>query len=302
MSQTLLQRLQSAGGKTPDDVPGPITQGMWDAEITAAKERGDDRVARGMKRALLFDGSEDPAKAAPVVPVPPVAPLASGGFCGIYDFNRQSAPDWEAMWAAGIRAVIHKVSEGTAAWGSIYHARRAEAKARGFLWGGYHFTHGGDVLGQVSTFLDAALFTADELIALDWEEGGGQNMTMAEAETFCECVKASTGRYPVVYGGGLLRDQIQHRPSAVLSQCPLWYVQVQAHTLPTQIPAQVWPNGATLHQYWSQDLEDQVPGIGEKWKPQGLVCNDTGCGGADRSRFFGTEAELRAAWPFTRRP
>ena len=234
--------------------------------------------------------------------LPVVAQPPSGvGFFGIYDFNRQSDPDWDAMWTAGVRAVIHKVSEGTAAWQTTYQERRVEAKRRGFLWGGYHFTHGGDVAAQVNTFLDAARFSDDELIALDWEEGGPRNMTMREAEDFCQHVFDQAGRYPVVYGGGLLRDQIQHANSAILSKCPLWYVQVQAYDRPTNIPAQVWHGGATLHQYWSQDLENKVPGIGAKWAPFGLPCNDIGCGGADRSRFFGTEEELRAAWPFTRK-
>lgn len=226
--------------------------------------------------------------------------LSGVGFCGIYDFNRASEPDWQAMWDAGIRAVIHKVSEGIIAWPESYQARRAEAKRRGFLWGGYHFSHGGNPEAQARVFLDAAQFSDDEVVALDWEEGGEPNMTLAESEIFCSTVKNSLGRYPIVYGGGLLRDQLQNRTSPILAQCPLWYVQVQAHARPTGIPSQVWPNGAILHQYWSQDLEDQVPGIAAAWGAD-FPCNDLGCRGADRSRFFGTEDELRATWPFTRK-
>jgi lysozyme len=110
-------------------------------------------------------------------------------------------------------------------------------------------------------------------------------MTVDQAQHFVQMIRDETGRLPVVYGGSLLREQIDHNPNPILSNCPLWYVRYAP--APVGIPTQVWPT-YTLWQY-----TDGNDGPGPHATP--------GVTGADRNMFQGTADELKAAWPFTRR-
>lgn len=207
-------------------------------------------------------------------------------FTGTIDINHDNDIDFATVWANGIRAIIHKGTEGLSFRDSKYHQRRKTALAMGFLWGAYHFSSGGNVGTQVRNFLDWTKPEDSDLIALDWEPSPGPDMTFAQAEEFCQTVKDKTGRYPVIYGGSLLREEIGQQHSAILSQCPLWYVIFREHA--DLIPAQVWPGGYALHQY-----TDGANGPQPRKTP--------GCHGADRNRFNGDESALREWWPGTRK-
>ena len=67
----------------------------------------------------------------------------------------------------------------------------------------------------------------------------------------------STGRWPVVYGGHLLREEIGHNPDPILSNCPLWYVRYADS--PIGIPTQVWAT-YTLWQYTDGDVGPEPHG------------------------------------------
>src|SRR5579863_4160519 len=47
--------------------------------------------------------------------------------------------DFGALAAAGVRAIIHKATEGIGFIDPFYHMRRTLAQATGLLWGAYHF-------------------------------------------------------------------------------------------------------------------------------------------------------------------
>ena len=288
--QTPTQIIQSAANVIQDDWWGMNTDAAVAKERSASIARVADRRARGMQPGLATDGSEIPNAAG----VP-----ADFGFTGIYDFNHASLPDWKRMHGAGIAAVLLKASQGYTWTDDEFTARRAHAENLGFLVGGYHFSTSGNVAQQVKNFLGATGTDPKFLRLLDWEEdfqhGSAHNMSRVEAEEFVERVFDATGVWPMVYGGGLLRDEIGDHASESLSKCPLMYCQIQDHPLPTGIPAQVWPKGATFHQYFGDDGPNARG-------PSFLPCVVPGCPGADRSRFLiggrgGTEAELRAAWP-----
>ncbi len=203
----------------------------------------------------------------------------------IIDIFHGNEVDWDAAVAGGITAVIHKATQGLNFTDSQYVGRRAKAKELGLLWGAYHFATGDSVAGQVEHFLAFAKPEDDELIALDFEPNtsGGPTMTIAQAREFVEAVKDKTGRFPVVYGGHLIREAIGQSHDPVLANCPLWYVRIAA--TPIGIPTQVWPD-YTLWQYTDGDS-----GI-EPVKTPGVQ-------GADRNMFKGTVDDLKAAWPFT---
>jgi lysozyme len=203
----------------------------------------------------------------------------------IIDIYHGNSIDFQKVRKGGIIAIIHKATQGSAIRDSKYHDRREQAKDLGFLWGAYHFSTGASVSDQIENFLSYAKPEDDELISLDWEPSDGPDMTLDQARHFVQMIYDETGRWPVVYGGSLLREQIAHNPDAILSNCPLWYVRYASS--PIGIPTQVWQT-YTLWQYTDGDV--------------GPEPHDTpGATGADRNMFQGSTQELKEAWPFTRR-
>jgi lysozyme len=110
-------------------------------------------------------------------------------------------------------------------------------------------------------------------------------MTVEQAQHFVQTIRDETGRWPVVYGGHLLREGIRHNRNPILSNCPLWYVRYADS--PIGIPTQVWPS-YTLWQYTDGNVGPE---------PHATA----GATGADRNIFQGTTTELKETWPFTRR-
>jgi len=204
----------------------------------------------------------------------------------IIDIYHGNSIDFQKALNGGVLAIIHKATQAGGIRDSLYQTRRQQAKELGFLWGAYHFSSGESVSDQVENFLTHAQPEDDELIALDWEPStNGPNMTVDQAQHFVQMIRDETGRFPVVYGGSLLREQIDHNPNPTLSNCPLWYVRYAP--APVGIPTEVWST-YTLWQY-----TDGNDGPEPHATP--------GASGADRNIFQGTADELKAAWPFTRR-
>jgi len=204
----------------------------------------------------------------------------------IIDIYSGNDIDFQATLEGGTVAIIHKATEGTTHKDSRYLKRRDRAKEMGFLWGAYHFSSGDDVASQVELFLTHARPEDGELIALDWEPSShGENMTLSQARKFVQMIKNETGRWPVLYGGHLIRESVDHQPDPILANCPLWYARYS--DAPIGIPTQIWAS-YTLWQYTD----------GEK----GPMPHDTpGTHGADRNIFQGSAADLAAQWPFTKR-
>ena len=204
----------------------------------------------------------------------------------IIDIHHANAFDAALAKEGGIIAVIHKATEGAGWQDAKYQPRRQAAKAAGLLWGCYHYASGAAVPDQVENLLRHAQPTDDELIALDWESStDGPDMTLAQVREFARTVFDELGRWPCLYGGRLLREAVGHQPDALLTNCPLWYPRYA--TAPIGIPTAIWPT-YTLWQFTDGNVPVPTP--------------TPGTSGADRNRYQGTEAELRAAWPLTRRP
>lgn len=201
----------------------------------------------------------------------------------IIDIYHGNSIDFQKVQNAGIVAIIHKATQGSDIQDSQYQARRKKARQMGFLWGAYHFSTGAPVADQVENFLSYAQPEDDELISLDWEPSDGPDMTLEQARNFVQMIKKETGRWPVIYGGYLLRESVGHDPDPVLANCPLWYARYSS--TPIGIPTQIWPT-YTLWQYTDGNAgpePHQTPGVG----------------GADRNIFNGTTQQLKKQWPFT---
>jgi len=202
----------------------------------------------------------------------------------IVDLNHRGQPDFAALVSAGIIAVIHKATEGATFQDPEFSNRRIAAKAAGLLWGSYHFVSGVSVTDQLDNYVQHAQPTDDELVCIDYERStSGPDMSLAQLERFVVLLTQQLRRSPVIYGGDLLRRATGLNPSPVLAQCALWYARYGPQ--PTGIPPGIWQT-YTLWQYTD----------GAAGQPPHSVA---GLGRCDRSRYDGTAAQLRQAWPFS---
>jgi lysozyme len=99
---------------------------------------------------------------------------------------------------------------------------------------------------------------------------------------FVTLVRQETGRYPVIYGGHLLRDALQGTTTSILSQCPLWYARYSQN--PIGVPS-IW-NAWTLWQYTDGNIGQEphaIPSFGR----------------CDRDTYNGTAQQLTNAWPLS---
>jgi lysozyme len=206
------------------------------------------------------------------------------GINSIIDLSHHHKISAKTAKESGVVAIIHKATEGVDFYDKEYPKAKVEAKAIGLLWGSYHFSNNKSPAEQVKNYLSYAKPEDDELICLDFEHNNGNEMSLEQAEKFVTLIKKELGRFPMLYGGAWLREQVKANTNAILAQCPLWYRRYAS--TPKELPTQIWPT-YTLWQY-----TDGKEGASPK-SVNGIAC--------DRNFFQGTESELKAAWPFTRR-
>ncbi len=126
---------------------------------------------------------------------------------------------------AGIWGIIHKATTGGTGKDSAYASRRPQALAAGLLWGAYHWGTNADVTSQVNNFLQVAKPDDQTLVALDFEETQGNQMTLDQARQFLTLVEQRIGRKPVLYGGGLLKSSLGNTQDPFFGSHRLWLAQ-----------------------------------------------------------------------------
>jgi lysozyme len=228
----------------------------------------------------------------------------------IIDISHHEEPiDFQKVAVDGIVAIIAKATEGTS-WIDPAYARFKVAAAKiqlpspstinqkraggavpstinyqqstsRFLWGSYHFGTGADVNTQVDHYLSVVKPNPTELVCLDFEENpSGSSMTSEQAREFVSLFRERSGRYPILYGGAWLKEQIKGKTDSILAKCPLWIAQY------AQRP--ILPSGWTKYSLWQ--YTDGVSG------PEPREVN--GIGPCDRNQYGGTITQLQHAWPF----
>ena len=188
--------------------------------------------------------------------------------------------DLTAAQQAGLVGVIHKATQGTGMTDNKYTVNRQKATAAGLLWGAYHFGTKTDGAAQADFFLSKANADDKTLLVLDYEPNGASTMTLAQAKAFVQRVKQVTGKFPGLYSGNLIKEQLGGKPpDPLLSQCFLWIAQYAQQ--PTNIP-QTWPTW-TFWQYTD----------GNNGPPPHTIA---GIGNCDRDQFNGTIEQLKQLW------
>jgi len=155
-------------------------------------------------------------------------------------YHNDTVTSFQKAAASGIWGIIHKASTGQTGKDSAYRKRRQPALDAGLLWGAYHWGTNADVQGQVDNFLGVAQPDANTLVALDFEETEGNQMTLDQARQFLTLVAAAIGRKPVLYCGGLFKTEMDDQSDPFFGSHRLWLAHYNANPVPQASWKSIW--------------------------------------------------------------
>ena len=130
----------------------------------------------------------------------------------------------------------------------------------------------GDMNAQAAWFVSHAKPGANTLLAADYED---ESLTLNDLMAFLYAVEKHSGIQPVIYGGGMLKQQLGNSQSILLAQYRLWLAEYTTGT-PTW-PVNTWPK------WWLWQFSN-------KGSVDGVV------GDCDVDAFDGTVKELKTQW------
>lgn len=185
---------------------------------------------------------------------------------------------FQKIYEAGYRGVINKATQGVNYVDPTFHTRKDPARIVGLLYGAYHYMTLDDPVTQANFFVDTVEPDKDMLLALDYELRG---VSLARARAFMERVYSRVGRYPWLYSGFLIKEQLGNRPDAFWGSKHLWLAHYT--TVPT------WPKA------WLKPTLWQFTGDGNGPEPH-QVPGVTISGGCDINSFAGSDEELAKIW------
>lgn len=185
--------------------------------------------------------------------------------------------------AAGIWGVIHKATTGATGQDSAYASRRQPALDAGLLWGAYHFGTNANVAQQVQNFLTTAQPDAQTLVALDFEEDQGDQMTLSQARQFLTLIEEKLGRKAVLYSGSLIKEGLGDTNDAFFGAHRLWLAQYGSNPSVQ----------ASWSTYWLWQYADGTDGL----QPNQVngIPGDTD-GNIDCNTYPGANDQLIAEW------
>lgn len=193
-------------------------------------------------------------------------------------FSGDEVENWDAVWAAGVRGVILKATEGGNYTDKTYAKRRVAARKAGLLVGAYAFANDTDVETQVDHFLSVAEPDGELLLALDYEPNGTRTMSLAQARRWLELVYEKTGQRPVLYSGNLIKESLT-KPDPFFNQHRLWLAQ---YSMTPRLPVG-WTN------YWLWQYSGDGTGSAGPHEVDGIATK-----GIDVNVFGGKD--LAAEW------
>lgn len=153
-------------------------------------------------------------------------------------------------YAAGVRGVVHKATEGMGALDVKAGARMHLAREANLLWGLYHFMRPGDAKAQAENFLraTAAISDANTLLVCDYEVAA---VPLTDVSIFLDTIVKLTGKWPVLYSGNTLKEAVG--PTGALTAYRLWLAQ---YSNTYKLPA-----GFDKYWLWQYSEQGVVDGI-----------------------------------------
>lgn len=167
-----------------------------------------------------------PAEAPPLAVPTAAAPFPPANIVDIYHYD--TVRNFEEARTGGVLGVIHKATTGQSGRDDQYAARRRAATDAVLLWGAYHWGTGAPATAQVDNFLTAAEPDETTLVALDFEETPGNQMTLGRAREFLELIEEKLGRKAVIYSGSTIKNALGHSRDAYFGSHRLWLAQYGA--------------------------------------------------------------------------
>lgn len=185
--------------------------------------------------------------------------------------------------AAGIWGIIHKATTGATGQDSAYASRRQPALDAGLLWGAYHFGTNANVAQQVQNFLTTAQPDAQTLVALDFEEDQGDQMTLTQAREFLELIEQKLGRKAVLYSGSQIKDALGSTNDTFFGSHRLWLPDYNADPVVQ----------ASWSTYWLWQYADATDGL-EPNQVNGITGDSDG--NIDCNSYPGSQQQLATEW------
>jgi lysozyme len=169
----------------------------------------------------------------------------------IFDVSHyQSISDYNTIKEAGYVGMIHKATQGFSFVDPKYIGRKQMWKNEmGQLFGSYHFQRTGNIGNQVNFFLDTIGDYSNEILILDYEDGGQGLMSISEAAYWLKEVKERTGRPIVFYASDVITKDLNN--DFILNECHIWV-------------ARYGQNPVTKNwKIWQHSESENIPGIGK---------------------------------------
>ena len=232
-------------------------------------------------------GQAAPVTLAPVPAAPPTVPAAAAPFppANVIDlYHYDGVTSFHEAKVAGVLGVIHKASTGASGRDDQYAARREAAKDAGLLWGAYHWGTAAPAAAQVENFLDAAKPDDTTLVALDFEDTPGNQMTLGGAREFLELIEQKLGRKAVIYSANTIKTALGARRDDFFGSHRLWLAQY-ASTPSVQ---------ASWDSYWLWQFTEGKPSDPRRRNVPGIPGN--AAGELDCNYYPSTVEQLASEW------
>lgn len=190
------------------------------------------------------------------------------------------ASDYNEVKNDGFFGVIFKATQGQSYTDDQYVSQQHAAKAAGLKWGAYHFGDGSNVDGQVRNFMRFASPDPDELFCLDWEDNGGDTMSLEQAQEWITEVETQLGRpgQCVIYSGNTAKDALGNTVNEFFGSRRLWLAQYSS--------APTWQRSWST--WWLWQFTDGQSGP----TPHSI----DGVGPCDINSYAGSPEQLIAEW------
>jgi len=140
-----------------------------------------------------------------------------------------------------------------------------------------------NVSKQVDNFLKTAQSDDKTLVALDFEETPGNQMTLDQAREFLRRIAEKLGRKPVLYSGHLIKEKLGNKKDPFFGAHRLWL----AHYSPNPTVQKSWTR------YWLWQYADRKTGLQPNQVP-GIPGDSRG--NLDCNSYDGTRTELETEW------